>query len=603
MPDLSQQITSQIPSHIIENHPRFIDFLKAYYEWLSADQNPFGHLKNHMDYLSFEKSLDSYTDMMKREYLSDVPDEVLLDKELFIKWSKKFNLARGSHQSYSFLFKLLFDEDGVSIYLPKENILKTSDGEWIQGESRMLLANTANISDFSFQVLTQEKDIGAGEIEFSYATIQDAKKVKYGKYDLIELTVSDIDGDFSFAQPVYTELGGESWIVKTIGSINIIDEGTNYLPGDKVELGNIGGYLVEGIILSETFDTKVTTKFIKDEISVYLNSIEIFDYTYDGRYISVVGALDGDIVEVAMPSYKGYCNINDIDENGSVVSINMVEPVISTDEDYMLYGASYGRDFVATGLSSPTTSINGYFVDNKGQLSSNMYLQDSFFYQNYSYAIQTIQDISKYSNTVKELLHPAGFEYFGIMNIVSVVEMILELVEGDSPTVLPTKMESSVRYSLGPNYSFFDRFKHGWSSRLYKLYHFRGISDLEFVYVEEDYLINTGSYVDTIKRSDGFYYDHKQIDTVEYFYMDQNYIENLEDYIDSEIYKLYDKSLEKTFDNGNYEKYNETRTNVSFPMDGWMTKHNYVDYHLYVPQDYSLEVESGNSYFETGYVS
>ena len=84
MADISQLITSQIPGHIVENHPRFVDFLRAYYEWLSQDGNPYGRLKNHMDYMSFEKSLDSYVEMMKQEYLSGIPEEVLLDKELFI---------------------------------------------------------------------------------------------------------------------------------------------------------------------------------------------------------------------------------------------------------------------------------------------------------------------------------------------------------------------------------------------------------------------------------------------------------------------------------------------------------------------------------------
>jgi hypothetical protein len=257
--------------------------------------------------------------------------------------------------------------------------------------------------------------------------------------------------------------------------------------------------------------------------------------------------------------------------------------------------------------------VNGYFKDNKGNLSSNMYLTDSFYYQDYSYAIQTVQDISKYRDVVKDLLHPAGFQYFGIMNVINIVEMIISLEEADSETILPFNVDSLVKYSLGPNYSFFDRFKAGLSKRLYRLYHFRGTgtSPIQFNYVEDGVIENVQDYVDSIVYPEDFYYDQNQV-TGDYFvYLDENYMEDQEEYVDSVLYLLYDKSLEKTYGQltnyfvNDYFKENyfvENRNNI-VPQDGWMTKHNFSDYYLYIPQDYSTEVESSNQYFETGYVT
>jgi len=38
-------------------------------------------------------------------------------------------------------------------------------------------------------------------------------------------------------------------------------------------------------------------------------------------------------------------------------------------------------------------------------------------------------------------------------------------------------------------------------------------------------------------------------------------------------------------------------------LKGWMSKFNWADNHLFIPQEYSEENESGDSYFETGYTS
>jgi len=59
-------------------------------------------------------------------------------------------------------------------------------------------------------------------------------------------------------------------------------------------------------------------------------------------------------------------------------------------------------------------------------------------------------------------------------------------------------------------------------------------------------------------------------------------------------YNLEDDTLSKTIIDGKSFVVNS---------DGWMTKHNLQDYFLYIPQNYSNEVESGITYFEQGYIS
>jgi hypothetical protein len=60
---------------------------------------------------------------------------------------------------------------------------------------------------------------------------------------------------------------------------------------------------------------------------------------------------------------------------------------------------------------------SGRYVNDDGFLSANKHLQDSFYYQDYSYVLKAEKVINDYRNVVKKLLHPAGLTLFGIVNV------------------------------------------------------------------------------------------------------------------------------------------------------------------------------------------
>lgn len=59
------------------------------------------------------------------------------------------------------------------------------------------------------------------------------------------------------------------------------------------------------------------------------------------------------------------------------------------------------------------------YLNNNGFLSDRKYIQDSYYYQDFSYVIKTGQTIEYWKDTVKKLLHPSGFAFFGQINIFS----------------------------------------------------------------------------------------------------------------------------------------------------------------------------------------
>lgn len=53
------------------------------------------------------------------------------------------------------------------------------------------------------------------------------------------------------------------------------------------------------------------------------------------------------------------------------------------------------------------------YLTNDGFLNDTKYLQDSYYYQSFSYVIKTGQGLEVWKDYVKKVLHPAGFRFFG----------------------------------------------------------------------------------------------------------------------------------------------------------------------------------------------
>jgi hypothetical protein len=55
----------------------------------------------------------------------------------------------------------------------------------------------------------------------------------------------------------------------------------------------------------------------------------------------------------------------------------------------------------------------GYWTTTRGFLDSDKYIQDSYFYQNFSYQIKVASILDKYKNILYNTFHIAGNELFG----------------------------------------------------------------------------------------------------------------------------------------------------------------------------------------------
>ena len=76
---------------------------------------------------------------------------------------------------------------------------------------------------------------------------------------------------------------------------------------------------------------------------------------------------------------------------------------------------------IAVGSSQVGTigATSGNFINSEGQISEvNIRVQDSFYYQDYSYVIKVGQSINEWRDAIKSTVHPAGWNVFGEVEVV-----------------------------------------------------------------------------------------------------------------------------------------------------------------------------------------
>jgi hypothetical protein len=122
----------------------------------------------------------------------------------------------------------------------------------------------------------------------------------------------------------------------------------------------------------------------------YVNAVDYVDYTY----------VDG--------TYAG-STLREFSLNFRNAQTNSDDPAI-----------------ISVGLGA-LVKYPGYFQTNNGFISDSIYVQDSRYYQAFSYVIKLDERLFSYKSAVKTMLHPAGMALFGEFDITNNYDLSLEL--------------------------------------------------------------------------------------------------------------------------------------------------------------------------------
>lgn len=234
-PILSDQVQYQLPAFVREDHGNFIDFMEAYYEWMDNYRNTQFDIYRLLSYQDIDSSIDVFTEQFFKEFLLNIPRNILADKALVLKHIKEFYRAKGTEKSYKFFFRILFNID-VDFYYPRIDILKVSDGKWIQNKTLRVRITSGNAFD-----LVGRKVRGVSSSATAFVEQVQAVQLGYIKVYELFLNRSSISGIFLPEEDIVAIDSSISGIITPIVSeIKIEYAGEGYSVGDDIEITGVG---------------------------------------------------------------------------------------------------------------------------------------------------------------------------------------------------------------------------------------------------------------------------------------------------------------------------------------------------------------------------
>lgn len=409
-------IKGQIPPSISESNSLLVPFMEAYYEWMHLDGNNYDLLNSLSELHDIDKSLVKFTEEFQNEYLKNFPANFITDKALTIKHIGDLYKSKGTPAAVKLLIKMILGKES-EIFYPSTQILRASDGEWIQENSILV----KSISGDVFDVVGQSVKIATSQLTFSsvvervratptpniYEVFLERKLI----YDISENTI------ISYKNVVLQSL-------KTVTSYKIINSGSGFKIGQLFEIVSANG--------SGGF---AKVKSITSTGGIKALQIIKFGFGYESDFISNISSkkpLANALV--SFPNLKE--QIGGISDAGT---INMVDYYDATYADNTYVGEILTSFKSGSTLdidkTSATVQFNlgnklkypGYYNSNRGFLSDNIYLQDSFYYQIYSYVVKIDEVIEKYKSEVESTVHPAGLKLFGEYTIKNKFELNTQL--------------------------------------------------------------------------------------------------------------------------------------------------------------------------------
>lgn len=436
--NISSLVQRQIPEHLRDTAPLFISFLETYYEYAQQRTNSVGLIQYHRSNTDIDFTLDSYVNKFYSTYGPQLPLELAVDKRNFIKLLNSIYTAKGTEKAFKLLFRVLFNED-VSITTPSDQILKASDGIWSRESfftTDILFGTVDNIENkivFSNQwgnfyvESTRYEFVSPTKIRFYYNSIS---KIRLDVDQIFFIKNSDntnkfVGGLVKSPQTLKIKEPGTSW---QVGQVIVIPGTVKNTIARVVGINSVGG--ITGIEILEfgyehspnqttyvsPYPNKplgsivnTTSTLISINPDVYDHQITIGDFT-DGISESISGVVSGignnsyflqDYVETG---YTGLVVLAEQSFGGSTITQQLNESI--TIEDWIRSRA------VFTYIDGDITLTKGYYKNDSGQLSNqSIRLQDNYYYQVFSYVVESTRDSAEYSGALK-LIHPAGLKSF-----------------------------------------------------------------------------------------------------------------------------------------------------------------------------------------------
>lgn len=403
-------VPQQVPDFVRSEHPAFVEFLQAYYKWLE-DEYSTGKLE---DLVDLDDTVDGFVKYFRKQ-LDIYGITVANDDRLYLKNIKELYGSKGSFAGFEFLFKILYNKPS-SVIQPWDYVFIPSNGEWRQDTSILtnlstqdataLIGNPIIVTDIvGRQYRTFVNNINTRRDGINELFI--SRFVPQAKLLTIKSLDSTITGNvLQTTQKAIVEQPGRGFRIGQVFEVNS-NSGSGSLIKVK-DVDSVGAIRAVEII---TFGTGYLADF-----NILIAPVNEVDPTTLGARIQL-----GEF------TYSTNDNINPQNERGSIVQHNytdlnteyVVDPTyvgntVAEIETQISIPNVASTDYATIRLNVGTLCVYpGYYASSNNIVGDLVYIQDSYYYQAFSYVTSLEEQLSSYSEILKQVLHPVGTKLFG----------------------------------------------------------------------------------------------------------------------------------------------------------------------------------------------
>ena len=442
---ISVKVEGQLPAFVKQDHATFVAFLEAYYEYMEQEGKPYEIVGNLNNYANLDKTTDDFLQYFKKQFGEDVPEAVFANanKPFVLKHLRDFYRSKGSQKSFEFLFRLLYKEE-IELYLPSVDMLRASDGRYTK-EPILRTVDTSG-TDAIFDLVG--KTITGGT-SGATAIVETILKEHIGSIVVSTIYVSNAVGTF-----VINETITDGTITTTLNGMvtdyTITNAGNGYTVGSTVPISGTGNAsiiidsLTSGSITTMTIAAAGTGYAVGDKLTINNTGKQNINGRTASVLVKTVGG-SGQITGLTLENAgSGYIAVPTVSGgSGSGANITLAGAGIGGIKTLKIENPGFGYTTAPTltlsGLgdntATATTTIGAYkgdfnigFSNDDGFLSSANYIQDSKYYQAFSYAITTANPVDNWRDIVKRVNHPAGLALFGKLRLVSSATLNLKVL-------------------------------------------------------------------------------------------------------------------------------------------------------------------------------
>lgn len=273
-----------------------------------------------------------------------------------------------------------------------------------------------------FKVLTTKEDGGLGTIDL----------IKFGLGYSTDFAVTVLPTSAVTAKKKVTQSPvavSYSLQPNTIGKIDLISGGANYtVPPDVVIGGNGTGATAHAVLTDGVVTSIVVDNVGSDYTTAFVNIIAQSGDTGSGA--------EGEVTIGSIYSYEYKDNTSGFTEGGYLNWGDYWDHEFSDGA----YAGTIARQFFVDAkdtISGNPALLNvsigavakypGYYKTNDGFLDDSMFIQDSYYYQSFSYVIRIDEQLQSYASVVRSMLHPSGMAMFGEYSINNDIQLRIAL--------------------------------------------------------------------------------------------------------------------------------------------------------------------------------